>query len=473
MRPASLTRRTFARAVASLGGTAALWPSRVLGAPSNITYASPGAAADEIRTELLHGWLGYRDHAWGHDELLPVSGGSHAFFLPKHSVGLSIVEALDTLYVMGLDAELTAGVDWLRRNLDFDVNGDVQVFEAIIRLVGGLLAGHFATGESFLLDRARDLADRLLPAFTSSPTGIPYRFVDLTSGAVREPVTNLAEAGTNILEFGTLSRLTGRPEYFDASKRAFAAVVKKRSSIDLLGTNINAETGEWTDAADVAPNPPVDSFYEYLWGGWALLADADCRDWYRLLTKAVLRRQAVRPGASLWFQQVDFRSGAALAQQRQSELAAFYAELLAQGGDLADGEAYYDSWTRVVERYGLPPEEVDYVTLDATDAGYQLRPEYANSAFDLWLMTRAEKYRTTGYAHFQQMKQNCRVSGGYTIVTDVRTTPMTLGDLTPAYWFAENMKYLYLMFADSPRFDYGRNYLSTEGKILRGLLPRR
>ncbi len=225
--------------------------------------------------------------------------------------------------------------------------------------------------------------------------------------------------------------------------------------------------------SNVAPNPPVDSFYEYLWGGWALLADADCRDWYRLLTAAVLRRQAVRPGGSLWFQQVDFRSGAALAQQRQSELAAFYAELLAQGGDRADGEAYYDSWTRVVERYGLPPEEIDYVTLDATDPGYRLRPEYANSAFDLWLLTRAEKYRTTGYAHFRQMKRNCRVAGGYTIVTDVRTAPMTLGDLTPAYWFAENMKYLYLMFADSPRFDYGRNYLSTEGKILRGLLPRR
>jgi mannosyl-oligosaccharide alpha-1,2-mannosidase len=458
--------------MASLAGTAALWPYRALGAPSADAYPSPRAAADEVKAEFLHGWLGYRARAWGHDELLPVSGGSREFFLPKHSVGLSIVEALDTLYVMGLDAELAVAVDWLRRNLDFDVAGDVQVFEAIIRLVGGLLAGYFATGESFLLDRARDLADRLLPAFTSSPTGIPYRFVDLASGAVREPVTNLAEAGTNILEFGTLSRLTGHPEYFDASKRAYAAVIKKRSSIDLLGTNINAETGEWTDATDVAPNPPVDSFYEYLWGGWALLADADCHNWYRLLTTAILRRQAVRTGGTLWFQQVDFRTGAALAQQRQSELAAFYAELLAQGGDLADGEAYYDSWTRVVERYGLPPEEIDYVTLDATDPGYRLRPEYANSAFDLWLLTRAEKYRTTGYAHFQQMKHNCRVAGGYTIVNDVRTTPMTLGDLTPAYWFAENMKYLYLMFADSPRFDYGRNYLSTEGKILRGLLPR-
>ncbi len=155
---APVTRPAFVQAVASLAGTAALWPCRATGAPSGDAYPSPGAAADEVRAEFLHGWRGYRDHAWGHDELLPVSGGSREFFLPKHSVGLSIVEALDTLYVMGLDAELAVAVDWLRRNLDFGVKGDErQVFEAIIRLVGGLLAGHFATGESFLLDRARDL----------------------------------------------------------------------------------------------------------------------------------------------------------------------------------------------------------------------------------------------------------------------------------------------------------------------------
>src|SRR5207302_1196091 len=59
----------------------------------------------------------------------------------------------------------------------------------------------------------------------------------------------------------------------------------------------------------------------------------------------------------------------------------------------------------------------------------------------------------------------------YTIVTDVTTRPMTRGDLTPAYWFSENMKYFYLLFADSPRFDYRDNYLSTEGKVFIGLRP--
>ncbi len=181
-------------------------------------------------------------------------------------------------------------------------------------------------------------------------------------------------------------------------------------------------------SCSVAPNPPVDSFYEYLWGGWALLGDRDCRDWYRLLTAALLRRTSDESGGALWFKQVNMHTGAAVSTT-QDELAAFYAELLAQGGNRAEGERYYDSWTRVVERFGLPPEEIDYTTMEATDPGYALRPEYANSAFDLWLLTHDDRYRRTAYAHFVQLKRNCRVDGGYTVLSDVRTTPMTRGDL--------------------------------------------
>jgi mannosyl-oligosaccharide alpha-1,2-mannosidase len=69
------------------------------------------------------------------------------------------------------------------------------------------------------------------------------------------------------------------------------------------------------------------------------------------------------------------------------------------------------------------------------------------------------------------MKANCRVENGYTIVNDITTRPMTLGDLTPGYWFSENMKYFYLLFSNTPRFDYHHNYLTTEGKVLVGLRP--
>ncbi len=474
VKTSGLPRRSFLRRALVTGGFAATsWAFAQPGTDLAVAHADtdPSEIANAVRDEFLHGWEGYKRAAFGHDEVLPVSGGHHEFFIPGHSFGLSIIEALDTLYVMQLDDELAGGVRWLKRNLTFDVNGEVEVFEAIIRMVGGLIAGYYATGDRWLLARARDLADRLLPAFRS-PSGAPYRFVNLRTGAVRDPHSNLAEIGTNLLEFGDLSRLTGDGRYAAASRRAYQAVIKNRSGIGLLGTHFDVEKGRFTDPVDTTPNPPVDSFYEYLWGGWAMLGDSQCRSWYRTLTDAVLKHQLDWRGGLPWFKQVNYRTGATLGH-RQSELAAFYAELLAMSGHRSVGEKYYDSWTKVLDRYPLPPEEIDYTTLRATDPGYQLRPEYANSAFDLWLLTRNEKYRRTAYAHFMQMRTHCRVAGGYTILTDVRTKPAKRGDLTPAYWFAENMKYLYLLFADSPRFDYRHNYLSTEGKILRGLLPAR
>lgn len=436
-----------------------------------VSNAMPAAhvAAREVRDEFLHAWDGYKKFAWGADEVKPVSGTSSNFFIDTHSFGLSIIEAMDTLYVMELDKELALCVKWLRSNLHFDVDGEVQMFEANIRMVAGLITGYYATNEKFLLDAAKDLADRLLVCFTKSPTGAPYRFTNLRTGAVRDPKNNLAEIGSNILEFGDLSRLTGDPKYLDASMKAFEVVIEKRSALNLLGTNFDIEKGEFMDHEDVAPDEPVDSFYEYLWGAWQMLGIAKARDWYRTLTDAIIKNKAVRVNGQLWFRDCDYVTGAPMGKTVLTELSAFYAELVAKGGDREIGEAFYDSWTDVLNRYELIPEEIDYSNLSITSPVYGMRPEYPNSSFDLWFLTHNEKYRRTGYQYFQALRKNCRVPNGYTTLKDIRTRPMALGDHFPAYSFSENFKYLYLMFADAPRFDSKNYYLNTEGKIMRGM----
>jgi mannosyl-oligosaccharide alpha-1,2-mannosidase len=432
--------------------------------------SSPLRVAEEVRAEFLHAWNGYKLVAWGRDEVRPVSGTTRDFFIAGRSFGLSIVEALDTLYVMGLDDDVERCTRWIVDNLTFDVDGDVQMFETNIRMKGGLLAGYYATGEKRLLELAHDLADRLLPCFTKSPTGAPYRFVNLRTSAVRGPKMNLAEIGTNVLEFGDLSRLTGDPKYLNASLRAYEAVIAKRSSLNLLATYFDVETGEFTSPEDVAPNDPADSFYEYLWGGWQMLGLQQCRDWYRMLTDALLTHSVDRANGALWFATVDYRTGEKIGHT-QSELAAFYAELVAKGGDRQVGSDYYDAFTTVLRRYEIIPEGFDYRTLEVTeDRGNSLRPEYVNAACDLWFLTQDQKYRDTAWAYFTAMRDHCRVADGYTVVKDVTTRPMTLGDYTPAYAFAENFKYLYLMFAATPRFDPGTYYMNTEGKLLRGLV---
>jgi len=464
-----LSRRSLlGSATAAAAGTVlSAAPTAAADQPSAMPSAADAAA--RVREEYLHGWRGYCDRAWGYDELKPVSGGHHDFFAPGHSFGLSMVEALDTLFLMGADQELTRCCDWIDANLDPAQNVDTHVFEAVIRIVGGLLAGFEATGRSSLLARAREFADRMLPAFTKSPTGIPYRLVNLRTGAVQGSSVGLAEAGTSVMEFGLLSRLTGDSRYYDASIRAYRAVLDRRSSIGLLATTIDAESGRWADSVCCTPNPPVDSFYEYLWCGGVLLADRQLTDWYRQCTDLTLRYQSVQASGRLWFRSVDFRTGEPSGAGDQSELAAFYAGLLAKGGDLDRGAAYYRSWTDALDVHPVLPETLDFDDLHAVDKGNQLRPEYPNSSFDLWRCTGNDYYRQTAYRWFTAMRDHQRVAGGYTVADDVTVPGMRLGDLTPAYWFAENLKYLWLMFSATPRFDYANGILSTEGKVLRGL----
>ena len=111
------------------------------------------------------------------------------------------------------------------KNLSFDKDIYVKNFEIAIRLLGGLLSSHQLTGDKRLLELAEDLGNRLLPVF-SSRTGMPFVNVNLKTGAVRDENTNPAEVGTLLLEFGTLSKLTGNAIYYDKAKRACGRVIQ-------------------------------------------------------------------------------------------------------------------------------------------------------------------------------------------------------------------------------------------------------
>ena len=430
------------------------------------------ALAADVKGEMAWAWRNYKDRAWGHDQIKPVSGGFEEFFFPNngsaagHPLGLSIVEALDTLWVMGLDAEFEDGVNWTVNNLHFDIDGDIQVFECSIRLVGGLLSAHHASGDKRLLHLAQDLTERLLPAFTKSPTTMPYRFVNLKTGAVRDPQTCPAEVGSYLPEYGTLAGLTGDRRFYDAPKAATKALFDRRSKIDLLADGVHAETGQWlTRQATVGP--PSDSYYEYLWDAWQLFGDVDSKRWYDVCTAAILKHQIDVVDGHLWFARVDFETGKIL-NHHQSELDAFYGGLLGQGGAMTEGRANALSWAVVQDKFEVIPEGFDYLTFKETAPSNALRPELADAAFNLWLLDGDDLWRRICRRHYFNMKANNRTAYGYSGVTDVTRDPMSLDDSCPGYWWSEQMKYYYLIFSNTPRFDYKTNYLSTEGNVLLG-----
>ena len=115
-----------------------------------------------------------------------------------------------------------------------------------------------------LLDLARDVAERILPAFNTT-TGMPYGSVNLRYGVVKgeTPVTCTAGVGTYIVEFGALSRLTGDPKFEQVAMRALEALYESRSEIGLVGNHINTKTGHWT-ATEAGIGAGVDSYFEYL-----------------------------------------------------------------------------------------------------------------------------------------------------------------------------------------------------------------
>src|SRR5437868_10318702 len=318
--------RISRRSLLGTGSAALLVPSSTFAKTKNWR-----ALAQDVRSEVRWAWRNYRNRAWGKDQIKPLSGRFESFPLKDHHLGLSLIEALDTLWLMELDDEFHEGVEWVKSNLHFDVDGEVSVFKTSIRLVDGLLSAYHACGDPVLLAKARDLADRLLPSFAASPIGIPHRYINIKTGTLRGRETNPAETGTFLPEFGFLSRATGDNRYRAAAKRALVSMFERRSRIGLLADSIDCITGEWKSRRATI-GPPSDSYYEYLWDGWDLLGDRDCLAMYRACTAAILKHQPLRRGGNLWFANVDFETGKPLDTE-QDELGSFYGGLLAQGGN--------------------------------------------------------------------------------------------------------------------------------------------
>ena len=426
------------------------------------------ALAADVKAEFKWAWDHYVDRAWGKDEINPVSGTSQSFFIEGHDLGLSLVEALDTLWLMELDEEFQAGVDWVKAELDFDIDAFAQTFETNIRLVGGLLSAHLASGDPVLLAKAKDLADRLMKAFEASPHGLPYRYVNLRTGAVRDPETNLAEIGTYAAEFGVLGQLTGDDRYYAAAKRAMKHALERRSDLGLMAANIHAETGEFT-SRNASIDVYADSFYEYLWDSWELFGDAEMKAWAGECLAAMVAHQGKRYRGELWFPMVDYETGEVTGTS-QTVLGGYLAGLLGQAGFKAEGDDFLASYAAMQDRYTIIPESIDVTTGRPRGVRTGLRPEFADACLNLWLGDRDDRYRALAATHWRNMKATSKAAYGYTSLADITTRPMTQGDNCPGYWWSEQMKYYWLLFAQPKRVDFDRLVMSTEANVLRGFV---
>jgi ER degradation enhancer, mannosidase alpha-like 2 len=424
------------------------------------------ATLQRVKDEMLHAWHGYEKYAWGHDELKPVSRAPRDWYGPGSSLLMTPVDALDTLVLMGLKEEAEKARKLVDERLSFDRDVEVKSFEITIRLLGGLLSAHQLTGDPKLLALADDLGARLLPTF-DSPTGMPYMYVNLRTGKTREARSNPAEIGTLILELGTLSRLTGKPVYFERAKRALMEVAKRRSAIGLVGEEIDVRSGKWLSRTSHVGGG-IDSYYEYLMKCGLLFEDGECRAAWTDAKRALDAHLADEVSGGLWYGEADMDTGKRTATTFGA-LHAFLPAVFALGGDGDRARRLEDSCFEMWTRNGIEPDLYDYRARKVVDPAYPLRPEIVESAFVLYRTTHDPKYLEMGKRFFDDLVARCRVEDGYTVLDSVAT--MKKGDLMPSYFLAETLKYLYLLFAPEDALDMTAVVFNTEAHPLQRVPP--
>ncbi len=433
------------------------------------------------------------------------------------------VAALVEQYGDGTDGRTGQGL----RGRGFDVDSKVQVFETVIRGVGGLLSAHlFAVGElpingyeprrpgslaepivwpnnfkynGQLLRLALDLATRLLPAFYT-PTGMPYPRVNLRHGIpfyLNSPLhgTNIngadvddpaeitetcsAGAGTLVLEFAVLSRLTGDQRFEQLAKRAFWAVWYRRSEIGLIGAGVDAEQGKWIGAFSVI-GAGADSFFEYalkshiLLSGHALPnrtyvppeARADWLDpntlfqplsdeenspdsfleaWH--LAHAAIKRHLYTDRDHPHYVNVNIWTGS-LASVWIDSLGAYYSGLLTLAGEVEEAIETNLLYTALWTKYAALPERwsIKDKSVEGGLGWWPLRPEFIESTYHIYRATKDPWYLYVGEMVQRDISRRCWTACGWAGLQNVLDGEKS--DRMESFFLGETTKYIYLLFDD-------------------------
>lgn len=429
----------------------------------------------------------------------------------------------------------------------FDLDSKVQVFETNIRGVGGLLSAHlFAVGElpirgynpvwvtdkdgtegvwwdhskfvydGQLLRLAFDLASRLLPAF-STDTGLPYPRVNLrygipfyqdaeegvcrldgTSTNAREITeTCAAGAGSLVLEFTTLSRLTGDARFEKLAKEAFFAVWSRRSNINLVAGGIDAESGQWIMPPLSGIGAGIDSFFEYALKSHILLSDLppldgnsstllpvdDANSYLDVweTTHSAVSHHILRPLRTEkhpYYGQSDFVTGAPRYNWIDN-LSAYYPGLLVLAGELEEAISSHLLFSALWTRYSALPERWHVTStggfIDNNFKHWAGRPEFVESTWYLYRATKDPWLVHVGEMVLRDIRRRCWAKCGWASLRDVLASEdHARGNRMESFFLGETAKYLYLLFDEGhPLNGNGVDgvVFSTEGHPL--LVPKR
>ncbi|KAL0442527.1 UNVERIFIED_CONTAM: Mannosyl-oligosaccharide 1,2-alpha-mannosidase MNS3 [Sesamum latifolium] len=463
-----------------------------------------------VKEAFIHAWSGYRNYAMGYDELMPLS---HRGVDGLGGLGATIVDALDTAMIMGVDEVVHEAGSWIEKHLPERIDGKGQK--------QGGNASTRGPKPAVYLDNARNLADRLLIAFTSSPSAIPFSDVvlrDRSAHPAPDGLSSTAEVSTLQLEFNYLSSLTGDPKYGLESMKVLEHLKTLPKVKGLVPIYINPHTGEFS-GDNIRLGSRGDSYYEYLIKVWLQNRGSNLtylHDMYEESMKGVkelLVRKSV-PNGLVFVGELPYGPEGAFSQKwiiwyvPVFVLVCFLPGTLALGAtkgivkekamrenllnfeDLQNLKLAEDLAKTCFEMYsvtstGLAPEiayfkvegqseggpgggnknskYVDDIIIKHADRHNLLRPETVESLFVLFRITEDPKYREWGWEIFEAFEKYTKVdSGGYTSLDDVTVLPPHRRDKMETFFLGETLKYLYLLFGTEMPFHWISMYLTQK-----------
>ncbi|KAL8730430.1 MAG: hypothetical protein Q9166_004068 [cf. Caloplaca sp. 2 TL-2023] len=497
---------------------------------------------EKIKDAFMLSWDGYEKYAWGHDQYHPTSKkGSQ---MTNAGMGWIIVDALDTLIIMNLTSRLSHARDWISTSLNYDQDQEVNTFETTIRMLGGLLSAHYlsttfpdmasladddqgAPGEDLYLEKATDLADRLLGAFDSE-SGVPYASVNLkTLKGIRshadDGASSTAEATSLQLEFKYLALLTGEKDYWEKAEKVVKVVDDNGEEDGLVPIFIYAHDGTFR-GHNIRLGSRGDSYYEYLIKQYLQTSGEEpiyLDLWNQALTG--VRKHLMTYTKKSHFTILAERPNGLQSdlQPKMDHLVCFMPgtiALAATGGKTLAEAKKAGKWGKKEQAdlnlaieltktcwgmykttaTGLAPEitffeidnpprseadgpltfpadpvpgasaewKDDYV-IKHQDAHNLQRPETVETLFYMWRITEDEKYREWGWEMFSSFVNYTQLGGdaGFTSVANVLDVPPRLRDNMESFWLAETLKYFYLLFSPVDLLPLDSIVINTEAHI--------
>lgn len=445
------------------------------------------AHRSKIKEMMLHAWNNYKLYAWGKNELSPISKMSydHGVF-GKHNTGATIVDALDTLYLMNLTSEYDEGRNWIATQFSLDeVDENISVFETNIRFVGGFLSLYALTGDLLYKDKAKYVADKLLPAF-NTPTGIPYTRVNFKTGVPDGGSSILSDFGTLSVEFNYLSYITNDSTYKTISDRITNFLNAKEKSNGLYPSWLDPQTGTW-DSKVSTLGGLGDSFYEYLLKSWLQSGKTDgkSRQMFIDAIVAVMKYMIkINPDHLTYLTSLI----GTIPDNRMEHLACFAGGLFALASNSNVNINLSQQYLNIAKELtrtchtlyqlsdtGLGPEAtyLEYSIMQgngswrySSSVKYILRPETVESYFYMWRITHNPIYRDWAWEAVQALEKHCRTANGYSGIIDVYNRNSAQDNVQQSFFLAETLKYLYLLYSSDNILSLNEWVFNTEAHPL-------